>query len=105
MKALFATTITLIALFLASPVLAKEAAPLAEDPVVEQRLIHISEELRCLVCQNQAIAGSDAGLAKDLPISVFHARMRRTSVARKEPLHRLEAGRPVLPNQNLVPET
>jgi len=31
---------------------AKEATPLAEDPVVEQRLIAISEEMRCLVCQN-----------------------------------------------------
>ena len=30
---------------------AKEAAPLADDPVVEQRLIAISEEMRCLVCQ------------------------------------------------------
>jgi cytochrome c-type biogenesis protein CcmH len=66
MKALYATTITLIVLFLANPVLAKEAAPLAEDPVVEQRLIHISEELRCLVCQNESLAGSQAELAQDL---------------------------------------
>ncbi|MEY3953199.1 MAG: hypothetical protein RLZZ397_79 [Pseudomonadota bacterium] len=43
-----------------------EAAPLAEDPVVEQRLIAISEELRCLVCQNESLAGSRAELALDL---------------------------------------
>mgnify|MGYP006278142427 FL=1 len=43
-----------------------EAAPLAEDPVVEQRLIAISEELRCLVCQNESLAGSRADLALDL---------------------------------------
>lgn len=43
-----------------------EAAPLAEDPVVEQRLIVISEELRCLVCQNESLAGSRADLALDL---------------------------------------
>lgn len=45
---------------------AKEAVPLAEDPVVEQRLIAISEELRCLVCQNESLAGSRADLAMDL---------------------------------------
>jgi cytochrome c-type biogenesis protein CcmH len=45
---------------------ANEAAPLAEDPVVEQRLIIIAEELRCLVCQNESLAGSRADLAMDL---------------------------------------
>lgn len=45
---------------------AKEATLLAEDPVVEQRLITISEELRCLVCQNESLAGSRAELAQDL---------------------------------------
>jgi len=45
---------------------AKEAAPLAEDPVVEARLLAISEEMRCLVCQNESLAGSRAELAMDL---------------------------------------
>jgi cytochrome c-type biogenesis protein CcmH len=45
---------------------AKEATPLAEDPAVEQRLISIAEELRCLVCQNESLAGSRAELAEDL---------------------------------------
>ena len=45
---------------------AKDAVPLAEDPVVEQRLIAISEEMRCLVCQNESLAGSRAELAQDL---------------------------------------
>lgn len=45
---------------------AGEATPMAEDPVVEQRLIAISEELRCLVCQNESLAGSRADLALDL---------------------------------------
>jgi cytochrome c-type biogenesis protein CcmH len=60
----------LLALFLAlqllAPSYAAEAVPLAEDPVVEQRLIVISEELRCLVCQNESLAGSRADLAMDL---------------------------------------
>ena len=45
---------------------AKEAQLLAEDPVVEKRLVHISEELRCLVCQNESLASSRAELANDL---------------------------------------
>lgn len=45
---------------------ADEAKPLAEDPVLEARLIAISEELRCLVCQNESLAGSRADLANDL---------------------------------------
>lgn len=45
---------------------AREAAPLAEDPAVERRLVAISEELRCLVCQNESLAGSRAELAVDL---------------------------------------
>ena len=45
---------------------AKDAAPLATDPVLEQRLISISEEMRCLVCQNESLAGSRSDLANDL---------------------------------------
>jgi cytochrome c-type biogenesis protein CcmH len=45
---------------------AKEAAPLADDPAVEQRLISIAEEMRCLVCQNESLAASRADLAVDL---------------------------------------
>jgi cytochrome c-type biogenesis protein CcmH len=45
---------------------AKDAAPLAEDPAVEARLIAISEEMRCLVCQNESLAGSRSDLANDL---------------------------------------
>ncbi len=50
----------------ALPSHANEAAPLAEDPVVEQRMISIADELRCLVCQNESLASSRADLAQDL---------------------------------------
>ncbi len=43
-----------------------EAEPSAKEPLIEQRLIHISEELRCLVCQNESLASSRAELANDL---------------------------------------
>lgn len=45
---------------------AEEAQPLAADAAIEQRLIVIAEELRCLVCQNESLAGSRADLALDL---------------------------------------
>jgi cytochrome c-type biogenesis protein CcmH len=46
--------------------LAEEAPPAAADPVLEARVKTLSEELRCLVCQNQSLADSNAGLAVDL---------------------------------------
>ncbi len=50
----------------AGPLHAAEAAPAAEDPALEARVNALSAELRCLVCQNQTIAESNAGLAIDL---------------------------------------
>jgi cytochrome c-type biogenesis protein CcmH len=51
-----------------SPVgaLASEAAPAVADPELEARVMRLSAELRCLVCQNQTIADSHADLAVDL---------------------------------------
>jgi cytochrome c-type biogenesis protein CcmH len=45
---------------------AQEARPLAADPALEQRVLEVSENLRCLVCQNETIAASRADLAVDL---------------------------------------
>lgn len=45
---------------------AREAAPEAADPALETRMLAITSELRCLVCQNQTIADSHADLAVDL---------------------------------------
>lgn len=56
----------LLAFFATFTAHAADAVDLAQDPVVEQRLIGISEELRCLVCQNESLAGSRADLANDL---------------------------------------
>jgi cytochrome c-type biogenesis protein CcmH len=42
------------------------ALPASPDPVLEARVMKLSAELRCLVCQNQTIADSNAGLAVDL---------------------------------------
>ena len=44
----------------------REAPLMAEDPKLEARLVDISQELRCLVCQNEPLASSHAELADDL---------------------------------------
>lgn len=45
---------------------AAEALPASDDPALEARVMKISNELRCLVCQNETIAASHAELAVDL---------------------------------------
>ncbi len=56
--------------FLSCFALAKEAKPLSNDPELEKRLMALSEQLRCLVCQNETLAGSQADLAKDLRLQI-----------------------------------
>jgi cytochrome c-type biogenesis protein CcmH len=58
----------LILLFCLLPVFAHagEAKDLAEDPVLEKRMIGLAENLRCLVCQNESLASSRSELANDL---------------------------------------
>jgi cytochrome c-type biogenesis protein CcmH len=45
---------------------AAEALPASDNPMLDARVMAISSELRCLVCQNQTIADSHAELAIDL---------------------------------------
>jgi cytochrome c-type biogenesis protein CcmH len=45
---------------------ANEAKPMGDDPALEARLKNVSQELRCLVCQNTTLADSSAPLAEDL---------------------------------------
>jgi cytochrome c-type biogenesis protein CcmH len=58
----------LILLFCLLPVFAYAgvAKDLAEDPVLEKRMIGLAEKLRCLVCQNESLASSRSELANDL---------------------------------------
>lgn len=48
------------------PAAAQNAQPLPEDPVANKRAVQLAEQLRCLVCQNQSLADSNADLATDL---------------------------------------
>ena len=56
----------ILAMLFANFTFAGEAQPLAADPVLEARLKTMSQELRCLVCQNSTLADSSAPLAEDL---------------------------------------
>lgn len=49
---------------------ANDAKPTVADPALEARVLKLSEVLRCLVCQNQSIAESQADLALDLRAQV-----------------------------------
>jgi cytochrome c-type biogenesis protein CcmH len=51
---------------MASVSTAREAMPMAQDPQLEARVEVLSQELRCMVCQNESLASSRAELADDL---------------------------------------
>ena len=58
----------LLLLFILSPGLsyAGKAKDMAEDPVLEKRMIKLAHNLRCLVCQNETLASSHSELAEDM---------------------------------------
>ncbi len=58
--------LALLLLALPLAVLAADATPTDLDPVAAKRAVELSSQLRCLVCQNQTIAESNAELAQDL---------------------------------------
>ena len=58
--------LSLLLLCVTPSVIARDAQPNSDDPAVEQRLHKLSQELRCLVCQNETLADSRADLAEDL---------------------------------------
>ena len=65
--------ISLLALFVIlalAPALAVQPDEILKDPALESRARALSQELRCMVCQNQSIDDSDAPLARDLRILV-----------------------------------
>ena len=59
---------SLIVLLLLFPIngFAKEAVPVAEDPEIEKRMLALTMDLRCLVCQNEPISDSRAEFSNDI---------------------------------------
>jgi cytochrome c-type biogenesis protein CcmH len=64
-KVTSATILLLLAICFGASLIAKEAQP-NEDPQIELRMKVLTEQLRCLVCQNETLADSRADLAEDL---------------------------------------
>lgn len=65
-----ASLILLLTLLFAGAALAVKPDEVLADPALEARARTLSEQLRCMVCQNQSIDESDADLARDLRVLV-----------------------------------
>ncbi len=65
------TFITCIMIFFSVFIQAEDQRFSFSDPAQIERFRELTEELRCLVCQNQSLADSDAPLANDLRKRVF----------------------------------
>jgi cytochrome c-type biogenesis protein CcmH len=57
-------------LTLSAPAFAVQPGEMLKDPVLEARARALSQQLRCMVCQNQSIDDSEAPLARDLRLLV-----------------------------------
>ena len=66
----FASLALAVALAFSGPAFAVQPDELLKDPKLESRARKLSEQLRCMVCQNQSIDDSDAPLARDLRVLV-----------------------------------
>ena len=62
--------VLLLFLAVSSPLLAVEPAEMLADPALEARARSVSQQLRCVVCQNQSIDDSNADLAHDMRVLV-----------------------------------
>lgn len=70
MKRLSLLLALLAGILVAGPTLAVEPDEILADPALEARARELSKDLRCVVCQNQSIDDSAAGIARDLRILV-----------------------------------
>lgn len=85
MKALIA----LLALMLSAPAFAQSALPPApyadrqiDDPALEQKAKALMETIRCLTCQSQSVADSNASMAGDM-----RSQIRERIMAGENPEH------------------
>ena len=62
--------LALILCLLVTPLFAVEPDEVLDDPVLEERARVISADVRCVVCQNEPIDSSNAGVARDLRLII-----------------------------------
>jgi cytochrome c-type biogenesis protein CcmH len=65
-RSLFMAALAWAAVLSITSAVAKEAIEVGENPAVEKHMMELADELRCLQCQNQTLAVSNAPLAVDL---------------------------------------
>lgn len=66
----FISPLVLICALLATAVFAVEPDEILDDPALEARARALSAEVRCVVCQNEPIDSSNAGVARDLRLLI-----------------------------------
>ena len=71
--------LALLALIAPGAALAVQPDEMLKNPVLEARARNLSQELRCMVCQNQSIDDSEASLARDLRLLVRERLMQGDS--------------------------
>src|SRR5262245_19450098 len=92
-------------LIVLSPAQAVEPGEMLKDPALEARARHLSQELRCVVCQNQSIDESNAPLAHDLRVIVRERLAAGASDAEVLTFVEARYGSFVLLRPRLSPET
>ncbi len=103
------STLVFLCLLWALPWRIAESYTLAEfhfdDPRKEQEFRQLTEQLRCLVCQNESLAGSNAELAQDLRREIYE--MMKSGKSRDDVIDFMVAryGDFVLYNPPLKPST
>lgn len=70
LRCLRRAALPVLLMLVAAPALAVQPDEMLADPALETRAREISRELRCLVCRNESIDDSNAGLARDLRVLV-----------------------------------
>jgi cytochrome c-type biogenesis protein CcmH len=103
----FAIRVLLIVLTLVclAPARAVEPGEVLKDPGLEARARRLSQELRCVVCQNQSIDDSNAPLAHDLRVIVRERLMAGDSDAEVLAFVEARYGAFVLLRPRLTPQT
>src|SRR5262245_25126692 len=100
-----AVAAVLALLIFLAPAHAVEPGEMLKDPALEARARTLSQELRCVVCQNQSIDDSNASLAHDLRVLVRERLVAGDSDAQVLAYVEARYGAFVLLRPRLTPQT
>lgn len=104
-RGLAAAVMLAAALAVAGPAEAVLPSEKLDDPEQEKRARELGEEIRCLVCQSEAISNSNADLAKDLRVLIREKIQEGQSNQEIKDFLQARYGDYVLLNPPVKPET